>query len=439
MSVFKRNGIWRYRRWVKLPDGTRTRIFGTALVNTRAAADRAERDHIERLLNPPPPAPKLVPTVAEYAEQWLAKRTNRNAESDRTRLEKHALPVLGKMRMDEVKPRHLRDLVLAMRSSGALAARTIRQVTGLLHTMFKSAAIEEVIAANPVIFERGTLPKKADKDPSWRHQAIYTRDEIEQLISDERILADRRMLYALKSLAALRHTEAAKLTWAQYDADAKPLGAINLGQTKTGVPRAVPVHPTLAKMLAEWKLSGWVALYGRRPNADDYVVPTRNMNADNPRGTAREAAEAQKQLIADLNMLGLRTEAGTRMKRRGHDMRRTMITLARTDGAIDGLLRWVTHGPTSDMMDVYSSPPWSALCAEVAKLKLSVREGAVLAPPTAEASRRWLRREGETQSVRALGGHQPRRGRAKRAQVAALAAGMLVTPKGLETRYRLAA
>ena len=159
------------------------------------------------------------------------------------------------------------------------------------------------------------------------------------------------------------------------------------------------------------------------------------MNADNPRGTAREAAEAQKQLIADLTMLGLRTEAGKRMKRRGHDMRRTFITLARTDGSIDGLLRWVTHGPTSDMMDVYSSPPWSALCAEVAKLKLAVREGAVLALPVAEASRRWLRREDETQTDRALGGHRPHRGGAKRAQVGALAAELLVTPKGLEPLF----
>jgi hypothetical protein len=37
----------------------------------------------------------------------------------------------------------------------------------------------------------------------------------------------------------------------------EPLGALNLGETKSGVPRQVPVHPTLAKVLAQWKLSGW--------------------------------------------------------------------------------------------------------------------------------------------------------------------------------------
>jgi hypothetical protein len=119
------------------------------------------------------------------------------------------------------------------------------------------------------------------------------------------------------------------------------------------------------------------------------------MTDANPLGTAREAAETQKQLIADLELLKLRTKAGKKLHRRGHDMRRTFITLARTDGAIDGLLRWVTHGPTSDMMDVYSSPPWSALCTEVAKLKLALREGALVtldvAPP---ATNRWLKTDG---------------------------------------------
>lgn len=59
-----------------------------------------------------------------------------------------------------------------------------------------------------------------------------------------------------------------------------------------------------------------------------------------------------------------------------------MITLARTDGAIDGLLRWVTHGPKpNEMLDVYSSPPWEALCAEVAKLRLDLRAGDVIQLP----------------------------------------------------------
>ena len=34
--------------------------------------------------------------------------------------------------------------------------------------------------------------------------------------------------------------------------------------TKTETPRLVPVHPVLAKMLAEWKLTGWKQYRGPR-------------------------------------------------------------------------------------------------------------------------------------------------------------------------------
>jgi hypothetical protein len=48
------------------------------------------------------------------------------------------------------------------------------------------------------------------------------------------------------------------------------------------------------------------------------------------------------------------------------------------------ILRWCTHGPKpNEMMDVYASFDWPTLCAEVAKLKLDVREGKVIALPIA--------------------------------------------------------
>jgi integrase len=428
-----RDNHWYYRRWVKLPDGRRERIAGKAPLNTKASALEAERAHVERLLSPPKPAPVVAPTVADYAEQWLSKRTNVNAHDDRARLERHALPRLVGLRMNEVKPRHARDLVLDLKAQGKLAPRTIRQVAGLLHTMFKSAAIEEVIAANPIVFERGVLPK-GDKDPTWRHQASYTRAEVETLLSDERVLPDRRILYALKALAALRHQEAARLTWGQYDTEATPLGRLALGKTKSGVPREVPVHPTLAKLLAEWKLSGWCAVYGRRPTTDDLIVPTRNMTDERPHGTPRDANEAQRQLLADLGRLELRTKAGTNQKRRGHDLRRTFISLARTDGALDGPLRWVTHGPSvSNMTELYSTFTWAALCTEVAKLKVTLREG-TLVPLANTGVDRWLKPaiERARETGRAPGGNQLAAHGGVFVQPLAAIAGMKATPTGFE-------
>ena len=99
-------------------------------------------------------------------------------------------------------------------------------------------------------------------------------------------------------------------------------------------------------------------------------MPTRNF-------TIRSAQETPKQLHDDLRTLGLR-------ERRGHDLRRTFITLAQVDGARRDLLETMSHGPRGDIVSVYTTFPWPALCAEIAKLKIELR-----APrrPTAVARR----------------------------------------------------
>jgi hypothetical protein len=208
------------------------------------------------------------------------------------------------------------------------------------------------------------LPKKVDKDPAWRVTAIYTREEIEVLISDARITEDRLVLYALKALGGLRHGEAASLRWRQYDDGLEPLGGLSLEHTKTQVPRRIPVHPTLARVLGEWKSAGFERTYGRAPTAVDLVVPTRNF-------TERSAQETPKQLHDDLRTLGLR-------ERRGHDLRRTFVTLAQVDGARRDLLETMSHGPRGDIVSIYTSFPWPALCAEIAKLKIELRSPSAL-------------------------------------------------------------
>lgn len=323
-----------------------------------------ERARIERLGSGPL-------TVTAWATRWLDARTTKTVKDDRTRIEKHALPRIGHLLMTEVRPRHLRELVIDMRKEGALSPKSIREVASILHTMFKAAVVDEVIDANPVVFERGVLPKKQDKDPAWRAQAIFTRAEIEQILSDTRLPEDRRVIYALKFFCG-RHTEVLSSTWSRYDAATEPLGTLHVVETKSGVPRAVPVHPTLAKILAAWKLGGWERTYGKAPKDDDLIVRTRRA------GARYKAADTQVRFVEDLAKLGLRTKASTR-NRRGHDLRRTLITLARADGAIDSLLRWVTHGPRpSEILDVYSSPPWADLCREIMKLRVRLLDGDVV-------------------------------------------------------------
>jgi len=328
--------------------------FKPALVELMRQAIAAE------LATPALSAPLI--TVAGYAVRWLEQKRKRQLHTVRdteAHLRLHILPAIGEVPLTELRPHHVRDLVMDVIAKGK-APRTCRHVFSTVHAMCACAVADELIASNPCVLQPGVLPPNLDADPTWRTTALRTRDQAQQIISDKRIPWDRRVLYGLKLVGALRHTEAATLRWSQL-VPREPLAAIILPRTKSKTPREVPIHVTLGAMIQEWYERGWAKHFKRAPRLDDLVVPTRNMRV-------RAAPESQKAYLRDCQRLGLR-------RGRGHDLRRTFITLARCDGADESILQVVTHGPpASAIMDIYTSFPWEVLCREVAKLQLSRRE-----------------------------------------------------------------
>ncbi len=329
-----------------------------------------------------------VSTVKLYAEKWLKDRDDRKvaaAVEDRSRLEKYALPILGDIDIDEIRPKHVLDMVRQLKArqgDAQIAPRMIRHVYNTLHNMFENAVIDELILANPVKVRRGELPSKVDADPEWRSQATFTVREVERLISDPVIPVERRVLYALKALAGLRHGEAAALCWRHLDYTAEPLARINVVQafstrhvavksTKTKDTRAVPMHPTLAKILAAWKLTHWERIYGRAPRDDDFVVPARTMYCV-------AVGDAGKSMKTDLAALGMRVMAGSLRARGGHDLRSWYETRLIEDGASSVLVRRTTHAPPKDVAGGYERFSWEAICREISKLKVEILDGKVL-------------------------------------------------------------
>lgn len=326
-------------------------------------------------------------TLRAFAKRWCADRVKEDfvtAKDEKRWVELHILPALGSISLTEMRPRHVRDLVRALKRKKSikgtvLAPRSVRHVYMVLHRMLHDAVVDEHIAANPCVLKAGELPGKVDVDPEWRAGAVFTREEAEGMISDERIPEDRRMFNALLFLGGLRAGEASALTWRAYDADARPLGRLQVAHswstakqivksTKTNRTRQVPVHPTLAKVLATWKLGGFQRMLGHTPEPDDLIIPSRE-------GRHRNVNHMKKRFDQDLARLEHR-------KRRQHDARRTFITLARVDGARKDVLQLITHGAdSSDIMDCYSTLPWPTLCEAVSCLRLDLREGKVLQMP----------------------------------------------------------
>lgn len=322
-------------------------------------------------------------TVRAWARRWFEDRERQGltrVDEDRAKLDTHVFPVLGDLLLEDVRPRHLVEVVTTLQSAG-YAPRTVRNIYFLAKAMFRDAQVAELVplGETPAILTRRQLGKMRDKDPAWRSGAQFTREEMEALISDDRVPLDRRVMYAMLGLGMVRHGEAAGLRWRSYAPDMEPLGRLEIstsyddGETKTETPRPMPVHPTLAAMLGEWRLTGWPAAFGRRPGPDDIILPVvaeeKRKGRKKAVGSMRDRHYTWKRAQKDLDALGLR-------RRRVHDLRRTGITLARGDGADRDILRRGTHAPPRDVMELYTSVEWAKLCAEVAKLRVKRRKGA---------------------------------------------------------------
>lgn len=297
-----------------------------------------------------------------------------DAKNDEARLRDHVLCVngLGDMLLDEIRPKHVVAVFTLLRNDKKrdLAPKTIWNIYGSLQGLYNEALIDGLVDQTPCILGEAHLGTKVDKDPEWRPTAIYTREELELLISDERVPLDRRVMYALEGVGALRHGEAAGLRIRHYDPTCTPLGKLTIatsydkGRTKSKLPRYMPVHPTLAILLDYWLAEGWPAMMGRDPTADDVFVPTPKGQRI-PLGRMRDKNYSWKRVREDLQTLQLR-------HRRGHDLRRTMISLALADGADKWKLELCTHTPRKKdrAIDLYNSQPWESLCAEIAKLRI---------------------------------------------------------------------
>jgi integrase len=337
-----------------------------------AHAPTTSKEPIERI--GPAAAPGAL-TVAEYIEQWIKLRHEVDTwKSEAGRLRLHVVPLLGHMAIAEVRPKHIRDLINAIKRKTSdapkckdepLAPRTVRLIFGVLRLVFKSAIIDEAITTSPVVVEAGVLPRNVDKDPTWRSAAIFERHELVLAVSDPRIPLYRRVMYGLEGLAGVRHGEAAGLRWSDRNRTCKPLGKLTVSRsgekarTKTQLTREIPIHPVLAALLDEWEATGFEDKYGRKPTPDDLIVPTED-------NRVRKPANSLKQFHADLTRLGLRV-------RRGHDLRRTFITLVRVDGGRSDVLRPITHPGEKDIIGLYTTFPWPVVCEELAKLRVPLQ------------------------------------------------------------------
>lgn len=140
-------GRWRFRKWVMRPDGIRERITGTPNINTKRAAEHAERDAIRRIEDPsaapsPTSPPKEVPTVREYSETFMSGYAGHHKPSElaskRQILDAHILPWFGDYLVDELTQADV-DRFRADLLKGR-SRKTVNNITAVFSSLLKYAA-----------------------------------------------------------------------------------------------------------------------------------------------------------------------------------------------------------------------------------------------------------------------------------------------------------
>ena len=151
----QRSGVWRYRKRVRLLDGTTPRIEGTPSLNTKLAAEQAERAHIERLLRGEPDKPKKeVPTFEEFVPEFLAICRMKNKPSEVQTKESimrwHLLPAFGALRLDRIRYAEIQDFA-ARTIEKKRSKKTVNNCLTVVRRLLVVAKKRELIEAVPEI------------------------------------------------------------------------------------------------------------------------------------------------------------------------------------------------------------------------------------------------------------------------------------------------
>lgn len=230
MTTRKENGRWYYRKWVRLPDGTKRRIFGTPrsfnLPNNRAGAEEAERRAIAAVLAGEPSPSRAqaeptssVPTLSEFEPTFLehsrAKNKPRTVNSKAQILRDHILPALGSKRLDLITYAVIEDfkheLVRAIDDAPpgkGLSGKTANNVLTILRRLIMLAKKRGHVSAVPEIeWLRNDRP---DFD-------FLDFEEADRLVAGADDAGDWRAMIHVALRTGLRQGELLALRWDDVD------------------------------------------------------------------------------------------------------------------------------------------------------------------------------------------------------------------------------
>jgi len=151
-------------------------------------------------------------SLERFMESWLAgkelSRRPSTVKNYRTYCSEYIFPVLGKMRLQNILPAHLRQLYLQMQEDGR-GARTIQLVHVTLHCALKQAVKEGLIGYNPA--EAVERPKV-----ETQQFQIFTVEQVRSFLTAAKGHPYEALFY-LALTTSLRKGELLGLMWSDVD------------------------------------------------------------------------------------------------------------------------------------------------------------------------------------------------------------------------------
>jgi integrase len=238
-------------------------------------------------------------TVAALVEDFIGRergplgtRAARTMDTYETRLRLHVLPVIGSMKADDVRVRHIRDLLDRHKTAGHAGA-SVRSTIAALAAAYRHGVIHLGVGRNPVReLERNELPSgKRQTEPRY-----LTLAEVEKLLG--KLSDETKPVASVCFYAAARVSEALALRWEHLDFDA---ATIYIPGTKTKASDAtVRLLPALARELRAHR-SRQAALGFDRVKPGALVFQTRSGRSPHRRNIlhAVKSAAERAGLVAD--------------------------------------------------------------------------------------------------------------------------------------------
>lgn len=231
-------------RWVATftNNGKRFGVYG----RTRQEAVKARRVHLEQVAKGATPS-RARRTFATEAQRWIDTVSKETGLSDKSRrvyvdvLNLHVIPVIGSLKVTDVRPSDVTSVMVAMQEHG-LSASYRHQAHKALSHVFKMAMRDGLIVSNPV--RDVTAPRG-----SQRKKVVPSRDQVLALID---AAGDERTRTGIMLLAhtGARIGEVLALRWSDVDFTR---ARITIRTGKGGKGRSVALTATLAAQLKVWR------------------------------------------------------------------------------------------------------------------------------------------------------------------------------------------